>query len=111
MENITSLILDSAHGTFIPQIFARMILEHNQDVYRQQSDSVKNSIQKLAKDGSEQDEWYWEDWDDVERNFEFEKDGERFRISQNGDLWEINISELEKLSEEKQEEFWESLCY
>lgn len=92
------LLVSDRNGQYIPQIFCQHVLA---DIVDQQSDDIKAAIAKLAKEDSNEDEWYWEDWQLITDNMKWMVDGVTYSLYQNGDLWSINDDELNKLTEEE----------
>jgi len=88
------ILLSDAHGVYIPQAFARQFEQKN----------VKDEDWKIILSGPDE-EHYWEAWEEVIQTWE---DGEK-RIHQSGDLYLFDQKELEKLSDDRQEEFWNNL--
>ena len=102
---LTELHLLDSHGIYIPQIFARDLKD---EILEQQSERVREALTELRKENSQDDEWYWENWTTVEDGFEFvDGNSHRHTLYQNGDLWVIDQTEFEELTDTEQEEFWD----
>lgn len=87
------LLINSAHGQYIPQIFAQTFgLPENFINW----DEIKEDIEFLKSEGSNEHEDYWEVWDELINNAKL-KSG--FELYQDDDLWAVpegfNWDELE----------------
>lgn len=107
---IADLELLDGHGIYIPHLFAKGLTE---EALKQQSDSVREALEELCKEDSPDDEFYWENWEVVLDGFSYTTIGGALTLTlfQNGDLWVIDQTELDKLSETEREEFWEAACW
>ena len=84
--------LSDRHGQYIPQLFH----EHFP-----QSNIKQDDWDAIADPDCE---WYWDAWANVLDNYECNG-----RIlHQSGDLFSIDKTALDKLSDEQSEQFWES---
>lgn len=77
------LLVNSECGQYIPQIFARSFGSPENFL---NWDEIKEDIEFLASDNSNEHEDYWEVWEDVLTNVEL-KSG--FTLYQNEDLWAV----------------------
>ncbi len=90
MENITihepELLLNDAHGIYIPQLFCQTYL-----AYVLNADELKEDI-AICLDGPD-NEQYFDAWDTIEQNCKFTNDrNEPYTIGylyESGDLWAI----------------------
>ena len=73
-------IFDSARGVYIPQAFANYCNENWH--------GVSEENRTILKDGPD-NELYWDTWDEVLNNASFEKDGNKWTLYQDGDLWAL----------------------
>ena len=80
--------LDSARGQYIPRDFAQII---KRSFVSGVSDDLLNS---LAKDDSNEGEFYWEDWHTVLNNALIVYDGVEYCLYHDGDLWLINFDAM-----------------
>lgn len=79
------LLISDSWGIYIPQLFARNF-----------GPFISREDEAILTAGPEHAD-YWETWDDVLRHTVIKDDkGERYNLSQDGDLWAIPI----KYSEE-----------
>ena len=92
--------LDSARGQFIPRDFAQCIK-------REFLSGVSNDLlDSLAKENSNENEFYWDDWHRVLDNARVTFDGVEYTLHHDGDLWLINFDLM--TNEEKQNfGFWD----
>lgn len=75
------LLVDDAHGIYIPQRFAqRWPLTHLKGVNQEQLDTLL-----AGPDGAD----YWEVWWEVLTQCTMEFEGEKHTLHQDGDLWAI----------------------
>ena len=75
------LFINSAHGIYIPQIFAQQIDEH----YKKQIDA-----QVLADLSSPENEFYWDAWNYIEGKLFKTPTGQKiFFLQPDGDLWVV----------------------
>lgn len=86
--------LDSARGQYIPRDFAQCI---NREFLHGVSGETLDS---LTKENSNEDEFYWDDWEIVLSNAKIVFDGVEYTLHHDGDLWLINFSLMS--DEEKQ---------
>ena len=86
--------LDSARGQFIPRDFAQCI---NREFLSGVSNALMDS---LAKEDSNDGEFYWDDWDQVLNKARIIVDGIEYTLHHDGDLWLINFDLM--TNEEKQ---------
>ena len=117
LESALMLLITDASGIYIPQRFAENL---DEEIYNAQDEQVRSAIDYIKENGPD-GEWYWEEWQTVTDNYErielkppcpcckrkYKK--VIHTLYQNGDLWEIDHSELNKLNDEEKEEFWNSM--
>lgn len=106
-EDNFNLIYTDGHGVFIPQLFARGMRD---TVFEQQSDSVKEAITNLKKEDSNEDEFYWEDWETILNGYVWKDSDCKYSLYQNGDLWQINDTYLESLPDVEIDALWEYIA-
>jgi hypothetical protein len=85
------LLVDSAHGQYIPQIFAKMIL--NEEI-RIKDDHWKESILEHCREIFIDNEFYWDEMNDLLSKLTIlDKDGNEYYVDfgDSGDLWAIPI--------------------
>lgn len=80
--------LDSARGQYIPRDFAQII---NRSFVSGVSDSLLDS---LAKEDSNDGEFYWEDWITVLDNAKINFEDMQYTLHHDGDLWLINYEAM-----------------
>lgn len=80
--------LDSARGQYIPRDFAQII---KRSFVSGVSDDLLDS---LAKDNSNEGEFYWEDWQTVLNNAKINFEGVQYTLRHDGDLWLVNYEAL-----------------
>ena len=108
-ENVYSLLITDASGIYIPQRFSEE-LEING--YQHEWNKLSQWTRDQIKAGPES-EWYWDAWNTAESDLvRFDANGDEWSIVQNGDLWEVNQSALERFTEKHGEDsipddFWE----
>lgn len=85
--------LDSSRGQYIPRDFAQII---NRECIQCVSLEL---LDNLAKEDSNESEFYWEDWQTVLDNAKIMHDGVEYTLHHDGDLWLINFDAM--TSEEK----------
>jgi hypothetical protein len=108
-ENAFSLLVIDANGVYIPQRFAEELTCNGyQHEWNKLSEWVRNQIES-GPNG----EWYWDAWNTAESNLlRFDEKGDTWSLFQNGDLWEVNQSAIEKFLEKYGDDsipdgFWE----
>ena len=87
MKNITvpELLVDSRHGQFIPQMFAKIYgIPENFSNW----DEIKEDVLFLQKDESNEDENYWDIWDTL---LDTAKMIPECELYQHEDLWAMPI--------------------
>jgi hypothetical protein len=78
------LLVDSCHGVYIPQRFAT-----NYDMGQWEvSDDQKEC---LLTGPDNPDNGYWDEWDIVLSNASYTKDGNKWTLYQDGDLWALCV--------------------
>lgn len=80
--------LDSARGQYIPRDFSQII---NRSFVSGVSEDLLDS---LAKEDSNEGEFYWEDWEIVLNNAKIVFDGVEYTLHHDGDLWLINFDAM-----------------
>lgn len=76
--------LDSSRGQYIPRDFAQIIK-------RECVQGVNlELLENLAKEDSNEDEFYWDDWQTVCDNARIVHEGVEYFLHHDGDLWLIN---------------------
>lgn len=94
MSKAITHFLDSARGQYIPRDFA-------QSIKRECVQGVSlELLDNLAKEDSNESEFYWEDWQTVLDNAKIVHDGMEYTLHHDGDLWLINYDAM--TGEEKQ---------
>lgn len=86
--------LASARGQYIPRDFAQII---NREFLHGVSDEILDS---LAKENSNDEEYYWEGWETILANAKIVFDGVEYTLHHDGDLWLVNFNLMS--DEEKQ---------
>ena len=90
------LFLDGARGQYIPRDFA-------QTIKRECIKGVSlELLESLAKENSNDSEFYWEDWEAVLNNAKVVFDGAEYILHHDGDLWLINF---DAMTEQEREDF------
>lgn len=88
--------LDSSRGQYLPRDFAQIInREHLKNVNPELLDN-------LAKENSNDSEFYWEDWETVLNDAKIVFDGVEYTLHHDGDLWLINF---DAMTEQEREDF------
>ena len=87
MRNI-ECIIDSRHGVFVPVVFAQTI---NRALL---SGVSAETLDYLAKEGSLEDDGFWEEWDSVLNNARITHNGKIYHLHQDGDLFAIDWDNL-----------------
>jgi hypothetical protein len=72
------LLVDGNQGIYVPQRFAI-----NYDMAQW---NVKSDVKEVLNAGPDHEE-YWEEWEDVLNNASYTKDGNKWTLYQDGDLW------------------------
>lgn len=80
--------LDSARGQYIPRDFAQII---NRKYLKNVNPEL---LDNLAKENSNDSEFYWEDWEVVLNNAKIVFDGVEYTLHHDGDLWLINYDAM-----------------
>ena len=118
-ENM-SLLLSDAHGQYIPQIFVEDFYTDNPNHHLVDEDGKKIGTDKehgfiiecLDDASNSENEFYWDGWESILNNVHIvDEEGKLFMLYQNGNLWAIPVAELEELTEEEKDEFWELMLY
>lgn len=86
-------IFDGSRGVYIPQAFGQHCNENWHGVSAENRQTLINGPD---------DEWYWEAWDSVLNSAYFEKDGNKWTLYQDGDLWAMCY---ELMSDEEKRNF------
>lgn len=90
------LFLDEQRGQYIPRDFA-------QTIKRECIKGVSlELLESLAKENSNDSEFYWEDWEIILNNAKIAFDGVEYTLHHDGDLWLINF---EAMTEQEREDF------
>lgn len=79
--NAIQLLFDSNRGIYIPQAFAA-------DIDTSKFDGIDADDLRTLQLGPE-DESYWDAWASILDNAEFKKDGNTWRLHQDGDLFMV----------------------
>ena len=100
-EACISLLITDASGIYIPQRFAE---ELSTECYDQQSPEVQKCLDavQLGPDY----ESYWDDWTYVTDNYQYVSNDISYGLHQDGDLWSVNKTELDKYYDEILEHIW-----
>ena len=80
MEELTDkaeLLIGSAYGVYIPQMFALMF---KAQLTKQEADDLSDP----------ENDYYWEAWDDI-LNKKFIIQGKKYTLYEDGDLWAIPV--------------------
>lgn len=80
--------LDSARGQYIPRDFAQII---NREYLKNVNPEL---LDNLAKENSNDSEYYWEDWETVLNNAKVVFDGVEYTLHHDGNLWLINYDAM-----------------
>jgi hypothetical protein len=97
--NAVVLMVNGAHGVYVPETFATMI-DPSQWSGISDEDLLALQLREFGEDGA-----YWETWDTVLNNATYtDKDGNVFRLHQDGDLWAYCI---ERMSLEEQQNMFQ----
>jgi hypothetical protein len=81
------LLVSGAAGIYIPQTFARV---YNVPEYFKNYSEIKEDLELLAAEGSQDTEDYWDIWDEVSSVAKMiNEDGLEFYLWQNDDLWSV----------------------
>lgn len=81
--------LDSARGQYIPRDFAQIASR-----WRCLRGVSLELLDNLAEDDSNNDEFYWEDWQTVLDNAKIVHNGVEYTLHHDGDLWLINYDAM-----------------
>ena len=93
MTTNASLLINGAHGIYIPQFFAQ-----NYEKYVTNPEEIEDELKDL-KSGPD-NEFYWDSWATVMDNAKLKDDnGRECSLWQDGDLWAIPVDELEQIPE------------
>ena len=87
MQNI-KCIVDGRHGVFVPQWFAQTV---NRALL---SGVTTEDLDYLAKEGSIEDDGFWDIWDSVLNNARITHNGKIYHLHQDGDLFAIDWDNL-----------------
>jgi len=77
------LLLSDSHGVYIPQLYCQTLSEEEAE------DSGISWQDVLTCQSGPEEELYWETWQQICDSAEWEEDGERWCLLQNGDLWQV----------------------
>lgn len=78
-----NLVLLDTHGVYIPQLYCS-----DADEQWAKDVGVDYSDVQICQIGPDH-EWYWEAWISILDNAVIESNGVRWRLHQEGDLWEV----------------------
>lgn len=87
--------LNSGRGQYIPRDFAQII---NREFLKNVNPEL---LDDLAKENSNESEFYWDDWCTILDNAKIVFDGVEYTLHHDGDLWLINyemMSEQERVN-------------
>ena len=87
MQNI-ECIVDGAHGVYVPMVFAQTV---NRALL---SGVAVETLDYLAKEGSVEDDGFWDAWDSVLNNARITHNGKIYHLHQDGDLFAIDWDNL-----------------
>lgn len=74
------LLVDSAHGVYVPAVFVEQFDLEKWDVAH-----LKDDIEECS---DPENDWYWDSWQTIMENAEFiDENGNTWRLYQDGDLW------------------------
>lgn len=82
-EEDARLLLSDCHGIYIPQFYCQTLSEEEAE------DSDISWEDVLICQAGPDEERYWEAWQQICDSAEWEEDGERWNLLQNGDLWQV----------------------
>ena len=82
--------IDSARGQYIPRDFAQII---NRDFLKNINFDL---LDNLAKENSNESEFYWDDWCTILDNAKIVFYGVEYTLHHDGDLWLINFDAMTK---------------
>ena len=83
MKNQPLVLIDSANGVYIPNLFANMVL--NCEIKVKNFADIKYYLGDL---GNTENEFYWESWDSIiSKAILVSKNGTEYTLHQNDDLW------------------------
>ena len=104
MKDLISLLLSDRNGIYIPEIFAK---DFKKSFVNK---AIKNKEdRKILRSGPDH-KLYWNAWDFILAN-SFFWNRQEYCLFQNGDLFLINLTKLNKLNEDEQENFWGNLTH
>lgn len=82
-EEDARLLLSDSHGIYIPQLYCQSLSEEEAE-----ESGISWEDVLLCQSGPDE-ELYWEAWQAICDSAEWEEDGERWNLLQDGDLWQV----------------------
>lgn len=82
-EEDCRLLLSDSHGIYIPQLYCQSLSEEEAE---ESGISWEDAL--ICQSGPDE-KLYWEAWQSICDAAEWEEDGERWNLLQNGDLWQV----------------------
>ena len=108
-EDILEFLISAAHGQYVPHVFASD--RCTKEMFDHQSKNVQVAIAALMDPKSNEDEWYWENWQTVLDGFQFKG----YNLHQEGDLYWVDTIKFDQLAEcygvDEDEIMEEVLCF
>ena len=109
-----ALLLSDARGIYIPRDFRDFENICDADGVKIGDSEEHKFILECLEDISNPDNrYYWDAWETILSSVYVYTDDtgmELYSLYQNGDLYAIPVKELEALTEEEADEFWDSFC-
>ncbi len=123
MDTIVHL-LSGSHGQYVPKVFVEIYFTEDgvasgnvcdsDGVRIGESDSHKNIIESVVDCFDPNSETYWDSWQEIMDNvyvYSHLSIDKRYMIIQNGSLYAIPVKELNDLTEEEADVFWQEIMW
>lgn len=109
IESIFSILVTDSYGIYIPSIFCESLTE--EDLNSLNDVHILECIHKIRREDSALNyEHYWEDWEYILNSYRKTVNGIIYSIYQSGDLWLVNETELDKMTDSDKDLIWESIA-
>ena len=115
------LLIGDHYGQYIPKQFAEDFTDGNicdaDGVKIGDSEEHKFILECLEDISNPENRYYWDAWETITNTVHVYKevnngqDIKIYSLYQNGDLYAIPVEELEALTEEESEEFWNEMVF
>ena len=111
MDKVEMIILvDGHHGRYIPSVFIEMYADKIEPESHTNMEDVQELIKDVNEDNIDSDD-YIESWVAIEESVNVRIDDKLYYLytGMNGDLFGVSLSDMNALSDDEREEFFQEL--